>query len=550
MQAEHVVISDVRFPNEAEWIRARRGIVRVLRQGPPIVRQHESESHADSITPDTELLNFGSLATLHDQIDRMVEHRCASPAGATQHEHQARNVLRRRAHRLKVCATAARVDDDTGCWHWGGATQTKPVSMGGKVQEPRIFMATLGATTTISRAAWLLSGKPVPPGRALDSVANLPQCVVWQPAHGCRHQIRMGRIKSSARATCAAGRASDQIHASPRRPAAHPEAWMTCSWSEPAPRPCRALAKMLQTSSRPSADGRRGETYKPLPWSSVFNWMSRKRCRRTPSSPRRAIRGACSRASRSPTWPLPTCRTWTPSSGRRRKTRLGHRGVHLLWSHVAGPAAHWCGRWMRAQLGARHRMGGAVWPHWPRVGFSGTMEYQAAKVGIEVMDELDRVSSTSPPPAPRATGPRRWSCRLSLEGRSGRRPPMRPAAGRRMTCLPARHTPGPSPDAGKMPRTLTPGTARRGRRPSRLSSSCGPAPSARPRQKSGPCCRSGAARQRLGVERDGCGTLCQPAPPRSEVGRQSTGAVHGVRLNNPFRPGGGEDDDGRPRERL
>lgn len=75
MQTEHVVISDVRFPNEADWIRARGGvIVRVLREGLPSVRLHESERHADSIMPDTELLNFGSLSTLHDQIDRMVEH--------------------------------------------------------------------------------------------------------------------------------------------------------------------------------------------------------------------------------------------------------------------------------------------------------------------------------------------------------------------------------------------------------------------------------------------------------------------------------------------
>lgn len=75
MKTEHVVISDVRFPNEADWIRARGGvIVRVLREGLPSVRQHESERHADSITPDTELLNFGSVSTLHDQIDRMVEY--------------------------------------------------------------------------------------------------------------------------------------------------------------------------------------------------------------------------------------------------------------------------------------------------------------------------------------------------------------------------------------------------------------------------------------------------------------------------------------------
>lgn len=73
MQGESVVISDVRFPNEAAWVRARGGvIVRVVRDGLPSVRQHESEAHADTIEPDRELINNGSIWTLCEQIDRLM----------------------------------------------------------------------------------------------------------------------------------------------------------------------------------------------------------------------------------------------------------------------------------------------------------------------------------------------------------------------------------------------------------------------------------------------------------------------------------------------
>lgn len=76
MAGENVVISDVRFENEAAFIRSLGGrIVRVdrARTDLPAVRDHASEQGARRIMPDTELLNFGSKATLHDQIDRMIE---------------------------------------------------------------------------------------------------------------------------------------------------------------------------------------------------------------------------------------------------------------------------------------------------------------------------------------------------------------------------------------------------------------------------------------------------------------------------------------------
>lgn len=75
LQGENVVISDVRFPNEADFITARGGyLIRVLRSDLPRVRAHISESYVDTLPVTTELLNFGSLATLGDQVDRLIQH--------------------------------------------------------------------------------------------------------------------------------------------------------------------------------------------------------------------------------------------------------------------------------------------------------------------------------------------------------------------------------------------------------------------------------------------------------------------------------------------
>jgi len=74
LQTENIVVSDVRFPNEAEWLQARGGVlVRVVRDITPQARPHVSESHSDHLTVTTELLNFGSQATLFDQVDRLVD---------------------------------------------------------------------------------------------------------------------------------------------------------------------------------------------------------------------------------------------------------------------------------------------------------------------------------------------------------------------------------------------------------------------------------------------------------------------------------------------
>ena len=70
----HVVISDVRFANEAAWIRSQGGVlVRVLRRDLPPVAPHVSERELALIEPDHELLNHGSTETLFEQVDRLIE---------------------------------------------------------------------------------------------------------------------------------------------------------------------------------------------------------------------------------------------------------------------------------------------------------------------------------------------------------------------------------------------------------------------------------------------------------------------------------------------
>ena len=71
--ADKIVISDVRFPNEAEWIRQHGGyVVRVIRQATPVAA-HESEQHTAGLLVDDELDNRGHLSTLHSKVDALLQ---------------------------------------------------------------------------------------------------------------------------------------------------------------------------------------------------------------------------------------------------------------------------------------------------------------------------------------------------------------------------------------------------------------------------------------------------------------------------------------------
>lgn len=67
--AMHVCISDIRFANEAKWVRDHGGVVwRVERYTVPSVREHISELEMFGISPNTIIDNNGSVGDLHREV--------------------------------------------------------------------------------------------------------------------------------------------------------------------------------------------------------------------------------------------------------------------------------------------------------------------------------------------------------------------------------------------------------------------------------------------------------------------------------------------------
>lgn len=73
------VISDVRFPNEADWVRRLGGQVwRVHRPGVEPVRAHASESSIEQIGVDRTVRNTGTLLALEAEVQRLMAGEVAS----------------------------------------------------------------------------------------------------------------------------------------------------------------------------------------------------------------------------------------------------------------------------------------------------------------------------------------------------------------------------------------------------------------------------------------------------------------------------------------
>lgn len=71
---KHAVITDVRFPNEAEAIQRAGGkIVKIIRPG-LAVDSHPSEALVDSIHPDLCFLNSGSIEELQQWVSQLPEY--------------------------------------------------------------------------------------------------------------------------------------------------------------------------------------------------------------------------------------------------------------------------------------------------------------------------------------------------------------------------------------------------------------------------------------------------------------------------------------------
>lgn len=67
-----VIVSDVRFPNEARAIRSRGGVVIKVVRDTQVVDSHCSESSIDDIVPDYTLFNDTNLENLVANVDTLV----------------------------------------------------------------------------------------------------------------------------------------------------------------------------------------------------------------------------------------------------------------------------------------------------------------------------------------------------------------------------------------------------------------------------------------------------------------------------------------------
>lgn len=72
-EGKSVVITDVRFQNEAEMIRSAGGvIVRIVRDSAKGVAEHSSERGVPRSLVDASIQNNGSIKALHQQLDDMM----------------------------------------------------------------------------------------------------------------------------------------------------------------------------------------------------------------------------------------------------------------------------------------------------------------------------------------------------------------------------------------------------------------------------------------------------------------------------------------------
>ena len=72
---DRIVITDVRYPNECDWVHANGGtVVRLVREQAAPVRAHSSEQFSDVMAAHHTLVNNGPLYGLHTLLDGMMNH--------------------------------------------------------------------------------------------------------------------------------------------------------------------------------------------------------------------------------------------------------------------------------------------------------------------------------------------------------------------------------------------------------------------------------------------------------------------------------------------
>lgn len=86
LRGENVVITDVRFPDEAAWLALQGGVlVRVERPDARPVRAHESETHSADLPAAFTLPNGSSRGALEHRIDTLIDTLRRAQAGTPEH---------------------------------------------------------------------------------------------------------------------------------------------------------------------------------------------------------------------------------------------------------------------------------------------------------------------------------------------------------------------------------------------------------------------------------------------------------------------------------
>lgn len=67
---DRIVVTDVRYPNEAAWLAGLGGVLlRLRRPSAPAVRAHSSEQHIDALPACMEIINDNGLNNLHTDLE-------------------------------------------------------------------------------------------------------------------------------------------------------------------------------------------------------------------------------------------------------------------------------------------------------------------------------------------------------------------------------------------------------------------------------------------------------------------------------------------------
>lgn len=169
--------------------------------------------------------------------------------------------------KLEDLRIRCRVDQDTGCWHYGGKERRRQAG----VVEPRVWLADKRSAVTVSKAAWLLAGKVVRDGHTI-----WPRCRTYccaNPAH----------LLSGTKAQWGAW-VADQGHmrGRPERVAVNRRIKLEtgqcaltmelAGWIRESSQTGRQIAHALGVSEQVISRARRGITYAPTPVASVFGW--------------------------------------------------------------------------------------------------------------------------------------------------------------------------------------------------------------------------------------------------------------------------------------